>query len=587
MKELQHLNKYFLKYKKQLLIGTAITIIARIFLLFTPRYVREIFVVIENYMKGGVSEQAVKAQLTEVIIYIIGAAIIAAIFTFFMRQYIINVSRYVEFDLKNEIYNQYQKLSLNFYKKNRTGDLMNRISEDVGNVRMYAGPAIMYSINTITLFIIALIYMFNEAPKLALYTVLPLPILSIVIYKLSREIHTRSTIVQQFLSKLSTYTQESFSGISVIKAYGIEPQTSVNFESLAAESKEKQINLAKVQAWFFPMMILLIGASNLLVIYIGGMQYINGEIESLGTIAEFIIYVNMLTWPVATVGWVTSIVQQAEASQKRINEFLKLEPEIQNNVQTHTEVKGNISFKNVSFTYDDTNIQALNNVSFSIKAGETLAILGKTGSGKSTILDLIGRLYDIDKGTITINNLPIKEHNLTDLRNSIGYVPQDAFLFSDTIKNNIKFGKEDATDEDVVEAAKNAQVHKNIIKFNKGYDTVLGERGITLSGGQKQRVSIARAIIKSPEILLFDDCLSAVDTETEEKILKNLSKITQGKTAIIVSHRVSSAKNADKIIVMDNGSIVQEGTHESLINKEGYYQHLYLKQLSETVDKKD
>jgi len=582
MKELQHLNKYFLKYKKQLLLGILITIIARIFLLFTPRYVREIFVVIEKHSKGTFSEQVVKAELTEVILYIIGASIIAALLTFFMRQYIINVSRYIEFDLKNEIYDQYQKLSLNFYKKNRTGDLMNRISEDVGNVRMYAGPAIMYSINTITLFVIALIYMFNEAPKLALYTVLPLPLLSIVIYKLSKEIHNRTTVVQQFLSKLSAFTQESFSGISVIKAYGIEPQTSENFRALSSESKDKQISLAKVQAWFFPMMVLLIGASNLLVIYIGGMQYINGEIESLGTIAEFIIYVNMLTWPVATVGWVTSIVQQAEASQKRINEFLKLEPEIKNTVETHTEIKGDIKFNNVSFTYDDTNIQALKDVSFHIKQGETLAILGKTGSGKSTILDLIGRLYDIDQGAILINDIPIKNHNLTDLRNNTGYVPQDAFLFSDTIKNNIKFGKPDATDEEVTEAAKNAQVHKNILKFNKGYDTILGERGITLSGGQKQRVSIARAIIKSPEILLFDDCLSAVDTETEEKILKNLIKITKGKTSIIVSHRVSSAKNAHKIIVLDNGKIVQEGNHESLINIDGYYQHLYLKQLSET-----
>lgn len=587
MKELQHLNKYFFKYKKQLLLGILITVIARIFLLFTPRYVREIFVVIEKHLKGTFNEQAVKAELTEVILYIVGASIIAAILTFFMRQYIINVSRYIEYDLKNEIYDQYQKLSLNFYKKNRTGDLMNRISEDVGNVRMYAGPAIMYSINTVTLFVIALIYMFNEAPKLALYTVLPLPLLSIVIYKLSKEIHNRSTIVQQFLSKLSAFTQESFSGISVIKAYGIEPQTSVNFKSLSAESKEKQISLAKVQAWFFPMMILLIGASNLLVIYIGGMQYINGEIESLGTIAEFIIYVNMLTWPVATVGWVTSIVQQAEASQKRINEFLKLEPEIKNTVEVPTEIRGDIKFNKVSFTYDDTNIQALNNVSFHIKEGETLAILGKTGSGKSTILDLIGRLYDIDNGTILINDIPIKNHNLSCLRNSIGYVPQDAFLFSDSIKNNIKFGKPDATDDEVIDAAKNAQVHKNIINFNKGYDTILGERGITLSGGQKQRVSIARAIIKAPEILLFDDCLSAVDTETEEKILKNLIKITQGKTAIIVGHRVSSAKNAHKIIVLDNGAIVQEGTHESLINVEGYYQHLYLKQLSETASNKD
>ncbi len=584
MKELKHLNKYFLKYKTHLLIGIVITIVARIFLLFTPRYIRRIFEIIEN--KAGLSEDQIKGELLEAILYIIGAAVIAGIFTFLMRQTIINVSRYIEYDLKNEVYSQYQKLSLNFYKKNRTGDLMNRISEDVGRVRMYAGPAIMYSINTITLFVIALIYMFNQAPTLTLYTVVPLPILSVIIYKLSKEIHKRSTVVQEYLSKLSTFTQESFSGISVIKAYGIEPKTSTDFDTLSTTSKEKQLHLVKVQALFFPMMILLIGTSNLLVIYIGGMQYINGEIESLGTIAEFIIYVNMLTWPVATVGWVTSIIQQAEASQKRINEFLKIEPEIKNEVDEHTEISGDITFKNVSFTYDDTNIQALKNVSFEIKAGETLAILGKTGSGKSTILDLIGRLYDIDDGQILLNDIKISNHNLSDLRENIGYVPQDAFLFSDSIKNNIKFGKEDATEDEVIAAAKNAQVHKNIIKFNKGYDTVLGERGITLSGGQKQRVSIARAIIKSPQILLFDDCLSAVDTETEEKILKNLFKISEGKTTIIVSHRVSSAKNADKIIVLEDGEIVQKGTHETLINTDGYYQHLYLKQLSETSENK-
>jgi ATP-binding cassette subfamily B protein len=584
VKELKHLNKYFLKYKSHLLIGIVITIVARIFLLFTPRYIRRIFEIIEN--KAGLEETEIRAELLEAILYIIGAAVIAGIFTFLMRQTIINVSRYIEYDLKNEVYAQYQKLSLNFYKKNRTGDLMNRISEDVGRVRMYAGPAIMYSINTVTLFVIALIYMFNQAPTLTLYTVIPLPILSVIIYKLSKEIHKRSTIVQEYLSKLSTFTQESFSGISVIKAYNIEPKTSADFDALSTTSKEKQLHLVSVQALFFPMMILLIGTSNLLVIYIGGMQYINGEIESLGTIAEFIIYVNMLTWPVATVGWVTSIVQQAEASQKRINEFLKIEPEIKNNVEGHTEITGDITFKNVSFTYDDTNIQALKNVSFEIKAGETLAILGKTGSGKSTILDLVGRLYDVDSGEILLNNIKINEHNLSDLRSNIGYVPQDAFLFSDSIKNNIKFGKEDATDDEVIAAAKNAQVHKNITKFNKGYNTVLGERGITLSGGQKQRVSIARAIIKSPKILLFDDCLSAVDTETEEKILKNLFKITKGKTTIIVSHRVSSAKNADKIIVLEDGKIVQKGSHETLIDVNGYYKELYLKQLSETGESK-
>ena len=583
MKELRHLNKYFFKYRRNLIIGSIITIIARLFLLYTPRYVKKIFVAIEQYYDKSITEDVFRADLLEAILYIIGAALIASVLTFFMRQTIINVSRYIEFDLKNEIYAQYQKLSLNFYKKNRTGDLMNRITEDVSRVRMYGGPALMYSINTVALIVIVVIYMINASPKLTLYTIVPLPILSIIIYKLSKEIHKRSTIVQEYLSKLSTFTQESFSGISVIKAYGIEPQTSVNFKSLAAESKEKQINLTKVQAWFFPMMILLIGTSNLLVIYFGGMQYINGEIESIGTIAEFIIYVNMLTWPVATIGWVTSIVQQAEASQKRINEFLKIEPEIKNNVNNHTEITGDIVFKDVSFTYDDTNIQALKNISFQIKEGETLAILGKTGSGKSTILDLIGRLYDIDKGSITINSTEINNLNLNDLRDSIGYVPQDAFLFSDTIKTNIKFGKQDATDDDVIDAAKNAQVHKNIIKFNKSYETVLGERGITLSGGQKQRVSIARAIIKSPKILLLDDCLSAVDTETEEKILKNLSKISKGKTSIIVSHRVSSAKNANKIIVLDDGEIVQQGTHNTLIGIDGYYKHLYLKQLSETT----
>jgi ATP-binding cassette subfamily B protein len=424
--------------------------------------------------------------------------------------------------------------------------------------------------------------MYNEAPTLTLYTIIPLPILSVAIYKLSKEIHKRTTIVQEYLSKLSAFTQEAFSGISVIKAYAIEPQTATNFDELSTTSKQNQLNLVKVEAFFFPMMILLIGVSNLVVIYIGGLQYIDGKIESLGTIAEFIIYVNMLTWPVATVGWVTSIVQQAEASQKRINEFLKTEPEIKNTVHEHTKVTGDIVFNNVAFTYDDTNINALKGISFSIKQGQTLAILGKTGSGKSTVLDLIGRLYDVKEGSIKVNAIEIAQHNLTDLRNSIGYVPQDAFLFSDTIKNNIKFGKEEATDEDVFEAAKLAHVHKNIVKFGNGYETILGERGITLSGGQKQRISIARALIKNPEILLFDDCLSAVDTETEEKILKNLNKASKGKTSIIVGHRVSSAKNADKIIVLDNGKIVQEGTHETLVNVDGYYKHLYLKQLSET-----
>ena len=581
MKALKHLNKYFFKYRYRLIVGIFITIIAKIFALFTPRLIGKSINILEKYFEGTIEISTAKSNLLETGLFIVVAALIAGLFTFLMRQTIINVSRYIEFDLKNEIYKHYQVLSLSFYKSNRTGDLMNRISEDVGKVRMYAGPAIMYTINTVTLFTVALTQMLSTAPKLTLYTMLPLPILSFVIYKLSRLINHRSKIVQESLSGLSSFTQEQFSGISVIKSYTIEPSVNNEFETLSSENRKKQIDLAKVQALFFPLMILLIGVSNLLVIYIGGKQYINGEIENIGTIAEFIIYVNMLTWPVATVGWVTSIVQQAEASQKRINEFLETEPEIKNNVECRTDIKGAIEFKNVTFTYPDTNITALKDVSFKIESGEKLAILGMTGSGKSTILDLIGRLYDTQQGSILIDGKQIDDINLYNLRESTGYVPQDAFLFSDSIKNNIKFGKENATEEEVIEAAKNARVHKNIIDFKNGYDTVLGERGITLSGGQKQRVSIARAIIKSPEILLFDDCLSAVDTETEEKILKNLERVSKNKTTIIVSHRISSAKNADKIIVLDEGKIIQAGTHQTLKKTEGYYKDLYRKQRSE------
>ncbi|MGB0981062.1 MAG: ABC transporter ATP-binding protein [Winogradskyella sp.] len=581
MKALKHLNKYFFKYRYRLIIGIIITIIAKIFVLFTPKFVGASIDLVDDKLNNKITTAFFQQELLTNVLYIIGAAIVVGLLTFLMRQTIINVSRYIEYDLKNEIYQHYQVLSLNFYKSNRTGDLMNRISEDVGKVRMYVGPALMYTINTITLFAVAFIYMFNTAPKLTFYTLLPLPILSVIIYKLSRLINKRSTIVQQSLSTLSTYAQETFSGISVIKSYGIEPKTNIAFEKLSAKNREKQINLTKVQALFLPLMILLIGISNLIVIYVGGMQYISGEIEDIGTIAEFIMFVNLLTWPVATVGWVTSLVQQAEASQERINEFLKTEPEIKNTTKELTPIKGNIEFKNVSFIYPDTKIKALKDISFSLQSGKTLAILGKTGSGKSTILDIISRLYDINSGDVLVDNTTITALNLFSLRKSIGYVPQDAFLFSDTIKNNIKFGKENATENEVIEAAKNAKVHKNIIGFTNGYNTILGERGITLSGGQKQRVSIARAIIKKPDILLFDDCLSAVDTETEEKILKNLIQLTKGKTTIIVSHRVSSAKNADQIIVLDEGKIIQSGNHQSLTKTNGYYKELYTKQLSE------
>lgn len=582
MRALRHLNKYFLKYKYKLIIGLIITIIARVFATLIPTLVGDSVDVVEQYINKDITDIAeVKSGLVLNIFLIIGAVLISAFFTFLMRQTFIVISRFIEFDLKNEVFQHYEKLSLNFYKKNRTGDLMNRISEDVSKVRMYVGPAIMYSVNTITLFIVVISYMISIAPELTLYTVAPLPILSISIYKLSVAIHKRSTIVQEFLSKLTTFTQESFSGISVIKAYGIESQTQENFTKLSNTSKDKNLDLAKIQALFFPLMVLLIGFSNILVIYIGGKQFIDGTIQDLGVIVEFIIFVNMLTWPVATVGWVSSIVQQAEASQVRINQFLNQEPEITNTVTQNTPITGNISFDNVSFTYDNTNITALQNLSFEIKNGETIGIIGKTGSGKSTILDLIGRLYDVSSGGIRIDGVPIKKLNLTDVRKHIGYVPQDAFLFSDTIQNNIKFGNQNATDDEVHEAAKNAVVHKNILGFNKGYNTILGERGITLSGGQKQRISIARAIIKNPSILLFDDCLSAVDTETEERILNNLNKISKDKTTFIVSHRVSTTKNANKIIVLENGKITQQGTHNQLISTKGYYKELYLKQLSE------
>ncbi|MCR9225872.1 MAG: ABC transporter ATP-binding protein/permease [Flavobacteriaceae bacterium] len=580
MKELKHLNKYFKKYWLKLLLGILITIIARIFSLVMPSYVNKSIQAVEDFMSDVITLSDAKGLLLQYILIIVGAAFLSGLFTFLMRQTIINVSRYIEYDLKNEVFDHYQFLSLNFYKKNRIGDLMNRISEDINQVRLYGGPAIMYGIQTLTLFVCLVPLMFIKAPTLAAYTLLPLPILSVLIYQISKIIHKRSTKVQEFLSTLSTFTQESFSGISVIKAYSIEPRINNELRNLAQEGKDTSMALAKVNAWFFPLMILLIGVSNLFVIYIGGRQYINGEIETIGIIAEFILYVNMLTWPVAIVGWLTSIVQRAEASQKRINEFLNEEPSIQNKISGPTPITGDIEFKNVTFTYEDTNITALKDISFSIKAGQTAAILGKTGSGKSTILDLVARLYDTSSGEVLIDGIPVQNLNLNSLRSSIGAVPQDAFLFSDTIENNIRFGNENATHDEIVEVAKKAVVHKNIEGFAKKYDTILGERGITLSGGQKQRVSIARALLKDPKIYLFDDCLSAVDTETEEEILNNLKRVSESKTTLIVSHRVSSAKNADKIIVLDNGSIIQEGTHEELNNTDGYYKDLYMNQLS-------
>ena len=585
MKELKYLNKYLLKYKTNLLLGFFIIIIARILLLFTPGLIRNSVNVIDEFRKGNVTDiEIVQTELIENIFLILLAAISAGIFTFLTRQTIINVSRYVEFDLKNEIYNQYQKLSLSFYKKNQTGDLMNRISEDVSRVRMYVGPAIMYSTNTITLLIITFFYMYKQSPELTLYTVSPLPILSFTIYKLSRIINIKSKIVQESLSNLSSFSQEIFTGIKIVKSYSMQDSTSDKFEEISQVNKENQVSLAKMQALFFPLMILLIGVSNIFVIYIGGKQYLDGSIESIGIIAEFIIYVNMLTWPVASLGWISSIVQQAEASQKRINEFLIEKSEIKNVKNGIKKVNGKIEFKNIFFEYSDSNVQAINGISFVIKPKSSLGIIGVTGSGKTTALKLITRSYNISSGEILLDDHSLNKIDLIHLRENIGVVPQDSFLFSDTIINNIRFGNEKASKKEIEKVCEIAGIHKEILKFKDQYNTMLGERGVNLSGGQKQRVCIARALVKKPKILIMDDCLSALDTETEEKIIKSLNEYIKDTTTIISSHRISSIQNLDKIIVLNDGKIIQKGSHEELINENGYYKQLYFKQLTEKED---
>ncbi len=581
MKELQKLNKYFYKYKYRFLIGIVITIVSQIFTVFTPQYIGDAITVLEHFLKNQLTATQTKQALWHNMLLIVGTTLIAGFFTFLMRQTIIVMSRHIEFDLKNEIYNQYQKLSLDFYKKQRTGDLMSRISEDVAKVRQYVGPAIMYSINTIFRMVIVIVQMYIISPTLTWYSLIPVPFLAILMYKLSTEINRRSFAYQQNLSKLSSFSQEIFSGIRVIKAYTLENRENSAYNSATTESKNKFMRLTFTNALIGPLMILLIGISNVLIVFIGARMYINGSITEIGIIAQFILYINMLTWPIASLGWVSTMIQEADSSQKRINEFLNEVPAIQSTTSLEKQLDGKIEFKNVQFIYDDTKIQALKNVSFTIEKGETVAFLGKTGSGKSTILQLISRLYDVSSGEILIDEQEIKNWNVQNLRNQIAVVPQDAFLFSDSIKNNIQFGKENATQTEIEHFAKIADVHNNIMQFEKGYETILGERGITLSGGQKQRVSIARALIKDAPVLLLDDCLSAVDTETEERILNNLTDISAQKTTIIVTHRVSSAKNADKIIILNDGEIIEQGTHNQLISKNGYYTNLYNKQLSE------
>ncbi|MBT4324686.1 MAG: ABC transporter ATP-binding protein [Cryomorphaceae bacterium] len=582
MKELKRLNKFLLKYKGKLLLGLVITVVSRVFSLVTPRLVGDSMTTIENYLNlESVSPDELKEILLMNIVFIVGASLISGFFTFLMRQTIINVSRYIEFDVKNEIFSHYQSLDQVFYKKNRTGDLMNRISEDVSKVRMYYGPVLMYGTNAIILFIVIISYMFSVAPKLTIYSLIPLPILSIFIYKISDLINKKSTKVQESLSDLSTYSQESFSGISVLKSFNIQDLIFGKFDKYALESFKNNLSLAKIQAWFFPIILFLIGLSNLIVIYIGGKEFIDGNIE-IGVIAEFIIYVNMLTWPVTLVGWVTSIVKQAEASQKRINEFLDSKTKLKNGDLTISKKDSkSIVFKNVSFKYDQTGIEIFNSFDLKIEEGKTIGIIGKVGSGKTSILDLICRIYDPSSGDIFIGDKNLKSLKLSELRKIISYVPQNNFLFSESIQRNIQFGNPKATKDQVQKAAVLSEIDHEILKFEKGYETILGERGVTLSGGQVQRLSIARSFIKDSDIYLFDDCFSSLDSDTEDRIITNLKNNFNNKTLLIVSHRVSCVRHADKIIVLENGKIVQKGTHNELISKEGFYKELNAKQNSE------
>jgi ATP-binding cassette, subfamily B, multidrug efflux pump len=598
MKSLRYLNKYLLKYRWRLVLGVFFVAISNLFAIFPAQIIRHAFDLVSETIdiyklhRGFRMQQDIYEVFARYLLYfgiiVLAMALIKGLFMFLMRQTIIVMSRLIEYDLKNEIFDYYQKLSLSFYRRNSTGDMMARVTEDVSRVRMYLGPAIMYTINLVVLFILVVTTMVIVNPVLTFYVLLPLPVLSLSIYFIQSVINEMSERVQNQLSVISTYTQEAFSGIRVLKSFVRENKSTLDFAAECDEYRRRSVNLARVDAFFQPLMLLLIGLSTLLTVYVGGLGTIAGEI-TVGNIAEFIIYVNMLTWPVAALGWVTSLVQRAAASQERINEFLKTEPEIKSPHHQPEKINGKIEFKNVGFIYPDSGITALKNVSFTIEPGKSLAVLGRTGSGKSTIASLITRSFDPTKGIILIDDKDVKEHNLEQLRDKIGYVPQDVFLFSDTIANNIAFGLKEIGDDKIMEkiekAARNSVVHENILEFPNGYETRMGERGITLSGGQKQRVSIARALVKDPKILILDDCLSAVDTKTEERILKNLRSVIEQKTSIIISHRVSTVKHIDHIIVLDEGNITEEGNHRELMNKKGMYYQLYQKQLMEEEER--
>ena len=587
MKALIHLNKYFWNYRYRLILGLIFIFISNIFGLYPPIYIGEVFNIIsdalnEKSYSDNQVQSLIKNQLSYYVFLVLAFAMCKGLFMFFMRQTIIVMSRMIEYDLKNEIYDHYQKLSLSFYKRNKTGDLMNRISEDVSRVRMFLGPAILYSTNLIISIALIIPKMASISPKLTLYALSPLPILVIAIYKVSSVMNIKSEIVQRQLSKLSSISQETFSGIRVIKSYTQEDFVQNQFMDAAQDYKQKNLDLVRVNALFFPLMILLIGLSTLFTIYIGGLEAIAGHIQ-VGDIATFVIYVNMLTWPVASLGWVTSIVQRSAASQKRINEFLQEEPEIKNPISESSKIFGDIKFDNVSFIYKETGIQAIKNISFTVKEGETLGIIGSIGSGKSTLAELLCRISDVNSGTISIGGENIKNVNLYDLRSTIGYVPQESFLFSDSVYNNIAFGKQECTEDEVIHAAKKAGIYNNINQFKNQFKTIIGERGVTLSGGQKQRLSIARALIRKPKIMLLDDCLSAVDTKTEELILNNIKEHSQNNTCIIISHRISSIKHANQIILLNEGEIIEQGDHNTLVKNNGEYSKIFKKQLIEST----
>ena len=571
MKHLQYLNKFLWKYRNLLIIGTVFIIIANLFALYPAEFVREAFdAVLINIERGHKEKTQISYILLKYAALIVVFAILKGIFMFFMRQTIIVMSRKIEFELKNEIYQQYQNLSINFYKKNKTGDLMNRISEDANKVRMYLGPAIMYTINISVLFYLVISKMLSINTILTTYVLLPLPILAGLVYFVSSSINKKSERVQQQLSQITTISQETFSGIKIIKSFGNEINTWKVFLDECKTYTKKHIQLVKIEATFFPIIITMIGISTILTVYIGGIESFKGNITT-GNIAEFIIYVNMLAWPVASVGWITSIVQRAAASQERINHFLLLKSEIQNNTSNDTPIIGDIHFEDVTLNYEDSNITALNNINFTIKEGTSLGIFGKTGSGKSTIASLICRLYEVSEGNIKFGTTNIKHLNLSNLRSSIGYIPQDGYLFSGSIKENIAFASDKFNEEEILEAAKKAGILKEIQSFNDGLNTIIGERGVKLSGGQRQRIAIARTFYKKPEIFIFDDCLSAVDSNKEQKILKNLKAESKGKTSIIISHRTTTLKDCDHIIILEKGEILEQGTHNSLIKLKGAY----------------